>query len=218
MRNRLSAGFLGLAAVVIFALSAAPLGALTINPASSGLHDAQGCSTANCILSGIYSLSGAPSVTGSFDIVGTTLSFSIDLVAATMTGNDGAVTAVDFANVNYSGSFTVVDEGSNMFSFLDQQATVAGTLTPVGAGSPVAFDIFPVNVTGNCSGTPGSSLACGLQFGAGQGFEIDVNGNPRFFRHTVDVFSVPEPGTALLLGLGLSGLAVNRRRSVRFTD
>jgi hypothetical protein len=218
MRNRLSCGYLGLAALVILALSAAPLSALTINPSSSGLHVARGCSSASCFGTQIYSLSGAPSVTGSFDIVGTTLSFSIDLVAATLTGNDGAVTAVDFTNVNYSGSFTVDVDSATEFSFLDQDATVAGTLTPVGAGSLVDFDIFPVNVTGNCSGTPGSSLACGLQFGAGVGFEIDVNGNPRFFNHTVNIFSVPEPGTALLLGLGLSGLAVNRRRSVRVAD
>ncbi len=214
MRNRLSSGFPSLAALVIFSLSAAPLSALTINPASSGLLDARGCSTANCILSEIYSLSGAPAVSGTFDIVGTTLTFSIDLVAATLPGNDGAVTAVDFGNVNYSGSVTVVDEGSNQFSFLDQDATVTGTLTPVGAGSATPFNITPVNLTGNCLGTPGSSLACGLQFGAGVGFEIEVNGNPRYFNHSVDLFSVPEPGTALLLGLGLTGLAANRRRSI----
>jgi len=214
MRNRLSGGFLSLAALVIFAFLATPASALQINTSSSGLHVAKGCSTPDCFMSEIYVLSGAPSVSGSFDIVGTTLTFSIDLAAATLTGSDGAVTAVDFSNVNYSGSLTVVDQGSGMFGIIDQDATVAGTLTPIGAGSPVPFDIFPVNVVGNCTGTPGTSLGCGLQFGAGAGFEIGVNGNPRFFRHTVDIFSVPEPSTALLFGLGLSGLAMNRRRSL----
>jgi len=214
MRNRLSGGFLSLAALVVLAFSAAPASALQINTSSSGLHVAKGCSTPDCFMSEIYLLSGAPSVSGSFDIVGTTLTFSIDLAAATLVGTDGAVTAVDFSNVNYSGSLTVTDEGSGMFSIVDQDATVAGTLTPVGAGVPVGFNIFPVNVLGSCTGTPGTSLGCGLQFGAGAGFEIDVNGNPRFFRHTVDIFSVPEPSTALLFGLGLSGLAVSRRRSL----
>jgi hypothetical protein len=212
MRKRLSGGFLGLAALALLAFSAAPVSALTINSSSSGLHVADGCSTASCFLSGIYMLSGAPPVSGSFDIVGTTLTFSIDLAAATLIGSDGTVSAVDFSNVNYSGSVTVGNEGSNMFSILDQNATVSGTLTPVGDGSATAFNIFPVNVVGNCTGTPGTSLGCGLQFGAGAGFEIDVNGNPRFFRHTVDIFSVPEPSAALLLGLGLSGLAASRRR------
>ena len=227
MRKRPSGGFLSLAAFVILASSAAPLSALTVNPSSSVLAAASGCGTAsNFCFSKIFLLSGTESVSGSFDIVGTTLNFSVDLVTATLTGSDGAVSAVVFSDVNYSGSFSVVDEGSNFFSFADQEASMSGTLTAIGPGSAVPFDFSPDNlilpnpvfVTGTCEGTPGSSLTCGLNFGVGGGFEIDVNENPRYFKHTVNLFSVPEPGTALLLGLGLSGLAVNRRRSARVAN
>jgi len=54
--------------------------------------------------------------------------------------------------------------------------------------------------------------------GVAGGFEIDVNGDPLYFKHTVNLLSVPELGTALLLGLRLSGLAANRRRSIRIAD
>lgn len=218
MRNQSPGGLLGLAGLLVFAFSATPTSALTINTSSSTLSVARGCGSPSCFFSEIYTLSGAPAVSGSFDISGTTLTFSIDLVAATLIGSDGAVTAVNFTNVNYSGSVTVVDQGS-FFSITDQSATVAGTLTPVGAGSAVAFNLFPVNLSGGiCSGTPGSSLSCGMTFGAGIGFEIDVNGNPRYFNHTVNLFSIPEPNAALLLGLGLSGLAASRRRSIRVAN
>lgn len=215
MRSRISGVFLGLATLVALTFSS-PAYSLAVNPASSTLSLARGCTSANCFLSEIFTLSGTPSVTGSFDIVGTTLTFSIDLLAASLPGSDGAVTGVDFTNVNYSGSFSVTDEGSNMYSFLDQNSTVMGTMTPSGAGSPVDFDITPVNTTGNCSGTPGTSLVCGFQFGAGIGFAIDVNGNDRYFNHTVNVFSViPEPGTATLFGLGLIALGAGRRNASR---
>ena len=66
-----------------------------------------------------------------------------------------------------------------------------------------------MNVT--CSGTPGSVLTCGFLFGSSD-FQVDVNGNPRYFRHFVDVGSlIPEPGTALLFGTGLSLLCIRRQ-------
>ncbi|HEB88411.1 MAG TPA: PEP-CTERM sorting domain-containing protein [Deltaproteobacteria bacterium] len=214
MRNRSSSRFIPRVALVAlaFSLVATPASSLTIVPAASALDAAEGCTSASCFLSSVFSLQAPSQVTGSIDLVGNTLSFSIDLAGpATLVGSDGPVTSVDFTNLNYSGS-VVVTPISGGVAFSDQATTVSGTLTPNGAGSPIAFNISGVNTTGNCS--TGASLVCGLQFGAGVGFAIHVNGNPRFFRHTVDVNAVvPEPGTALLIGLGLTALAVQRPRA-----
>ncbi|HPG27005.1 MAG TPA: PEP-CTERM sorting domain-containing protein [Myxococcota bacterium] len=197
--------------VTLLALAvASPASALTIDPGASGLDIASGCGDAACFFDVRYGLDASAPVSGTIDITGGTLGFSIDLASATLSGTDGAVTGVTFSTVTYSGSFAISDLGGGQYGFTDQLATVTGTLTPSGAGSAVALNAAGVNVSGTCDGTPGSSLVCGLIFGPA-GFSADVNGNLRYFRHVVDVNAVPEPGTALLVGAGLAWLA--RRRA-----
>lgn len=217
MRNRFSAGLIMAFAVMVF--SANPISAaIDIIPSSSGLDVAVGCTDSSCFDFGgppvvLYNLSASAPVSGSFDLTGTSLDFSITLASANLIGPDGSVTSVDFTGVNYVGLVSVIDQGSGNYSIPSQTAGISGTLTPNGAGSPNVFNLPSVALSGSCA-TAGNLLTCGLIFGSGNAFELDVDGNPRFFRHTVDITGVvPEPNTALLFGIGLTMLAARRRHA-----
>ena len=213
MRNRLFIAIRSLSCLAAIVLVAGPVQALSVIPGSSRLDLAAGCGDTQCLFSPLYALDAPAELTGTVDRSGLTLTFSIDLASATLSaisGNDGGVTSVDFT-LNYSGAVTLVDEGSGQFSVTDQTGTLNGSLFANGPDTSTLITNVLANVTGICDEEPGGALTCGLTFGAGSGFPVDVNGNVRYFRHTIDITAIPEPGTAMLLGLGLLGLASRGR-------
>jgi hypothetical protein len=222
-RSRTRSSFV--AALAVSALStfavASLAQALTINTATSSLDQGIGCSSASFCVPGfnVYDLDDPAPLSGTFDLTGgTTLDYSINLASATLSvlsGTDGGVTSVEFSNGTFSGSVSVALETSGLYSVTDQPSTVSGTLIPTGSGLPVAFNLSGVNTSGTCNDAPGLSLTCGLVFGAGTPMEIEVNGVPRYFTLTNDIRSVvPEPSTALLMGLGFGVLAGKRRHAL----
>ena len=210
---RRSCAALIVGAAVQLALSAESAKALSVDVGLSTLTDGQICASPTVLscLVPQFQLSSAASMSGgTLDIVGTTLTFSFSLPSASFSGSDGPVSAVALSSVIYSGSFTVSPTGSGIYEFQDQLTSISGTLTPTGAGAATAFANAAVNTTGQCSGTPGSSLVCGFLFGP-VGADVVINGNARSLRQSVNIHAIPEPGTSLLMGLGLVGLAASRK-------
>lgn len=206
--------YVAVAAFMISVGVAAPLQALTIDSANSALDVGIGCDNSNFCFSQIFTAptpSNAP-VTGTVTRTGLTLDFSISLVSSVFNGTDGAVTSVEFTNVLYQGSATLQDNGGGNYTFANQTADfVSGTLTPTGAGLPVVFNLPDVLMQGQCDEV-GISFTCNLTFGDTGGLmPISVNGQDRYFTHVLDINAViPEPGTAILLGIGLFGLSTRR--------
>lgn len=198
--------------VAILAAGAAQ--ALPVTGAAVG--GGRGCTDAACTQQRFLWSSSSPSNTasGTLTLGGGNLAFSITLTSSTFLANpgpnDNGVTQIVFSNVTYTGNATVNGGGT----ITGGSATISGTQTPSGAGAAGAFMATDSLLGGSCS-TVGSTVICGIIFLGNNDFNVDVNGQTRWFTHTVNVTAVPEPATALLFGAGLLGLALAGSRRQR---
>jgi hypothetical protein len=190
--------------------------ALPVTSASAG--NALGCLDQACTSQTLSWASNAGGGTGTLDLVGNNLTFSITLASTTLTpiggGSDNGVTQLVFSNTTYTGSATVMHLGGGFYQILSGTSTIGGTQAPSGAGVAGPFAAADALLSG--TGTViGPSVGCGIVFGAANDFNFDVNGQTRYFTHTVNVTAVPEPATAALFAIGLIGLGIAGGRRTR---
>lgn len=209
--KRVAGLFVALVGVMV---AVGPASALPVSTASVG--GGQGCVLSDCTdpsdprLSWSSS-SGAGTGTLDLDTGLLTLSFSITLPSSTFLPSSGpsdnGVTQLDFSNVTYAGSGSVLPLGGGLYLISGGSASISGTQTPTGAGSAGLFSASDSLLSGSCTEIVGT-VFCGIVFSADNDFNFVVNGQTRHFTHTVNATAVPEPTTGLLIGGGLLGLAL----------
>jgi hypothetical protein len=185
--------------------------ALTVTTASLGA--ALGC-TDNACINDTLTLGSGTAGSGTLDISGSVLTFSITLPSYDLVPSQGAddngVTQLNFTNVTYTGTASLFQSGP-VYAITGGSTSISGTQTPVGAGTGGAFSASNSLLGGQCTDL-GTSVVCGITISPQTDFNFDVNGQTRHFSQTMNLTAVvPEPGAAVLFAVGLAGLAARRR-------
>lgn len=207
----------GLLAAVVAGAVLAGASASQAAPVSGGsIGSGRLCSDAGCIITpSLMTLqagsSGPVSGTFSIDVAALTLEFDLTLASAILTGTDGAVTSLSLQNVRYQGTAVLSSAIPNVWGITTGSASITGTAIPNDGSGNIAISASGVGVAGGCSRNPSSGVSqCGPIFKS-ENFTLSLNGQTRHMTHTVNA-SAPEPAAFSLLGLGLAGLAILRRR------
>jgi hypothetical protein len=165
-----------------------------------------------------------------FDSAAGTVSVSLTVASATFLAigdvPDNGVDEVEFTSLAYtfglSGvTFTPDGFGNTIVSWAAQTpgaTSVAGSYEQILNGGnvngPDAFAVIARVSAGTCTITAANAATCGFVLGRG-GFSLNVGPDStpqsRGVIHTLNVVAVPEPGTALLVGLGVSLVGLRRR-------
>ena len=228
------------AALMVLGLGAAPASALTLTVTGGGLNgvDTRTCPNSICT-STIWSLGTGElyAATGTIAINTVSNTMTISLAVATsvldasgaQTVTDDTATSLVFTGGTYTSAAIPVTAavvgGNTVYTIAaGQEGGVAFTnLVATGSGGTGgSLSLGSVRVSGQCTlASSGGSALCGISFGPNGTTNFrpqDVTkwgSYDRWVKHTFNIATTPEPGTAVLLGLGIAGLAAVRRRMGR---
>jgi hypothetical protein len=153
-----------------------------------------------------------------------TIDLALSVSSATFLDTAGALNGVDeieFSNLSYDGTaLAYSDVGGQIVIDAGQSITISGDYEQFLLGSNVQGPDAFINASATVSAglcNLGDTLVCSFDFGAG-GTSLGIGpAGSQVTRRFVHGFTVdpahhaPEPGTALLVGLGLLAVAAARR-------